>query len=96
MAVTPLEAVRQPAVLLHVLLCKGSVRELKAVCPHNYIKACRADLLNINPAAQKHSLTPTGLRINFDSLLPRTNPMPRCMQICTAGKAVQTLLQTLR
>lgn len=69
MGVAPLEAAPQQ-LLSHVLLCEGSVRELEAVCPHNYIPACRADLLSINPATHKYSLTPIGLRINLDFLLP--------------------------
>lgn len=95
MAVIPREAAPQQ-LLSNILLCKGSVRELEALCPHNDIKACRVVLMSITPAAQKHSLTPIGLRINLDFLLPRTNPVPCCRQICTAGKAVQTSLQTLR
>lgn len=93
--IAPLEAAPQQ-LLSHVLLCEGSVRELEAVCPRNYIKVCRADLLNMNPATHKRSLTHIGFRIHFDFLLPRTIPMPRCRQICTVGKAIQTSVQSFR
>lgn len=95
MALAPSEAAPQQ-LLSHVLLCEGSVRELEAVCPHNYITVCRADLLSINPAAHKHSITLIALRINLEFLLPRTILVPHCRSICTVGKAVQTLLQSLK
>lgn len=79
----PLEAAPQQ-LPSHVLLCEGSVRELEAVCPHNYITACTAYLLSINPAAHKHSLTPIGLRVNLDLLLPRT--VSQCL---TVGRSAQ-------
>lgn len=56
------------AVTRSVMWRKG--KGLEAVCPHNYIKGCRADLLSINPSAHKHSLTPTELRINWISCSP--------------------------
>lgn len=77
MAVAPLEAAPQQ-LLSSILLSEGSVRELEAVCPHNYIIVCKADLLSINRAAHEHSLTPIGLRINLDFLLPRTISVPCC------------------
>lgn len=71
----PSEAVPQQ-LLSHVLICEGSVRELEAVCPHNY-NVCRADLLSINPAVHKHSVSPIVLRINLVLLVPRTISVPQ-------------------